>query len=260
MLAVGIQSDIWVYDIGRGTLSRLTFDGASNFPLWSPDGKRIAFQSARERKGLNLFWKPADGSGPEERLTTSEHNQLLHSWSPDGQVMAFGDIDPTTGYDLWVLPLAGDRKPRVFLRTPFNERGVRFSPDGRWLAYVSDESGRYEIYVQPFPGPGGKWQISTDGGNDPLWAPNGELFYVNGNRMMVVETKTQPTFSANTPKVLFEGRYERTGTGSTNYAVTTDGQRFVMVKIAGPEGAAPTQINVVLNWFEELKKRVPSGQ
>jgi Tol biopolymer transport system component len=264
LLAVGINqdpNDIWVYDISRGTLSRLTFDGGSRFPIWAPDGKRIAFQSAREGP-LNLFWKPADGSGPEERLTTSEHNQVPQSWSPDGQEIAFIDIDPTSTGELWVLPLSGERKPRVFLETPFRETGLQFSPDGRWLAYASNESGRNEIYVQPFPGPGGvKYQISTDGGGEVIWARNGELFYWNGDRLMVVETRTQPTFSAGVPRLLFEGSYERTrrgaGAGAPNYDVTADGQRFVMVK-ATETGSAPSQLNVVLNWFEELKRRVPT--
>jgi dipeptidyl aminopeptidase/acylaminoacyl peptidase len=257
-LAVTIPADNWVYAIPRSTLSRLTFDGASNYPLWSPDGKRIAFNSAREGKSSNLFWKLADGSGGDERLTASEHFQIPYSWSPDGQFIAFIDIAPTTGNDIWVLPLSGARKPSVFLQTPFYESGPKFSPDGRWLAYVSDESGRFDIYVQPFPGPGGKWQVSTEGGVQPFWAHNGELFYLNGNRLMAVETKTQSTFSASTPKLLFEGPYEQGGAaGVTNYAVTADGQRFVMVKAVAQEGGAPTQINVVLNWFEELKRRVP---
>ncbi|MGH9785611.1 MAG: TolB family protein, partial [Terriglobia bacterium] len=135
-----------------------------------------------------------------------------------------------------------------------------FSPDGRFLAYVSDESGRPEIYVQPFPGPGGKWQISTDGGTEPVWGHNGELFYWNGNRLMAVETKTQPTFSAGIPRLLFERAYEHVAIGTANYDATADGQRFVMVKATDQEAAAPTQINVVLNWFEELKRKVPAGQ
>jgi Tol biopolymer transport system component len=266
--------EIWLYDIPRGTLSRLTFEGGQR-PLWSPDGKRIAFRSARAGKPPNLFWKPADGSGAEERLTTSDHLQTLHSWSPDGQVLAFTDNAPTTGLDIWVLPLEGDpssreagsgqgRKPRPFLQTTFAESAAKFSPDGRWLAYQSDESGRNEIYVQPFPGPGGKWQISTEGGTEPWWARNGEIFYRNGNQLMVVETRTQPgsqpIFSAGTPRKLFEGPYVTTGIAITNYDVTADGQRFLMIKPVAQQGAAATQIHVVLNWFEELKRRVPSGQ
>ena len=122
---------------------------------------------------MNLFWKPADGSPAEERLTTSEYTQLPSSWSPDGEMLAFEEYHPSTGSDLWILPLKGDRKPRPFVRTQSDEGDAAFSPDGRWLAYVSNYSGRYEIYVQPFPGPGGKWQISTEGGTAPLWARNG---------------------------------------------------------------------------------------
>ena len=161
-----------------------------------------------------------------------------------------------------MLSPSGERKPRVFLRTPFNETAPQFSPDGRWLAYASDESGRNEIYVQPFPGPGRKWQVSTDGGEEPVWARNGELFYRNGNQMMAVETKTQPTFSAGTPQLLFEGsgrssfRRVTAGPFNANYDVAADAQRFVMVKTA-ETGTAPGQIQVVLNWFEELKQKVP---
>jgi len=256
LLAVALQqTDIWVYDIPRGNPSRLTFEGASTFPIWSPDGRRIAFASAREGKAPNLFWKPADGSGPDERLTTSQNLQYPATWSPDGQVIGFAEMDAATGLDLWALPLS-DRKPRLFLRTPSHEFAPKFSPDGRWLAYGSNESGRPEIYVQPFPGPGGKWQISTDGGQEVLWARTGEMFYRSGNRMMAVETKTQPAFSASAPRMLFEGPYELLPNGSPNYDVTADGQRFLMVKAASPE-TAPTQINVVLNWLEELKQRVP---
>src|SRR5713101_222540 len=180
------------------------------------------------------------------------------SWSPDGQLMAFIEIDPTTGYDIWVLQM-GDRKAQPFLRTPFLESAPRFSPDGRWLAYMSDESGHYEIYVQPYPGPGGKWQISTECGTEPVWNPNGrELFYRSGDKMMAVDIATQPGFTVSKPRVLFEGPYLPTPATLPNYDVSPDGQRFLMLKPS--EQAAPTQINVVLNWFEELKQKVPAGK
>ena len=165
-----------------------------------PDGKRVAFGSTRAGGPENLFWKPADGSGPAEQLAESEHIQWPSSCSPDGQVLAFAKLHSTTGQDIWVLPLQGERKPRPFFRTQFNEGAPVFSPDGHWLAYTSDESGRYEVYVQPYPGPGGKWQISNEGGNELVWPKNGrELFYRNGAKMMAVEITTQPTFRAGTP-------------------------------------------------------------
>jgi serine/threonine-protein kinase len=263
-VGVGIteqETQVWLYDLARETLTRFTFEGNVNLnAAWTPDGKRIAFQSNKEGP-LNLFWQRADGSGGLERLTTSEYNNFPISWSPDGQLLAFVEVNPTTGYDIWVLQLS-DRKAQPFLRTPFNESVPRFSPDGRWLAYVSNESGRWEVYVLAYPGPGGKWQISTEGGTEPVWNSNGrELFYRSGDKMMAVDIATQPSFTAGKPRVLFEGRYNPAPGTTPNYDVSPDGQRFLMVKPSkASEAAAPTQINVVLNWFEELKRRVPAGK
>jgi hypothetical protein len=171
------------------------------------------------------------------------------------------EANPKTGYDIWVLHVS-DRKAQPFIRTPFNETVPQFSPlDGRWLAYVSNESGRNEIYVQAYPGPGGKWQISTDGGTEPVWNRNGrELFYRSGNKMMAVDITAQPSFSAGKPRVLFEGPYLPTPATFPNYDVSLDGQRFLMLKPAEKIQAQSTQINVVLNWFEELKQKVPTGK
>jgi eukaryotic-like serine/threonine-protein kinase len=259
-VAVGIaeqETQVWLYDLSRDTLTRLTFEGNTNqTPVWTPDGKRIAFISNKEGQ-QNIFWQLADGSGGLERLTTSEYTDAPVSWSPDGQLLAFFEVNPTTQRDIWVLRM-GDRKALPFLRTRFNETVPRFSPDGRWLAYVSDESGRFEIYVQPFPGPGGKWQISTEGGTEPAWNPNGrELFYRSGGKMMAVDITMQPGFAAGKPRMLFEGPYLPTPLTFPNYDVSPDGQRFLMLKPSESAGAAPTQINVVLNWFEELKQKVP---
>jgi serine/threonine-protein kinase len=252
----GIQT--WLYDLSRETLTKSTFDGGVNqYPVWTPDGKRIAFDSNKEGP-LNLFWQLADGGGGLERLTTSEHIQTPFSWSPDGQLLAFVESNPSTRYDIWVLRLS-DHKVQPFLRTPFNEQAPRFSPDGHWLAYVSDESGRNEIYVQPYPGPGGKWQISTEGGIEPAWNPHGrELFYRSGDKMMAVDVTTQPALSAGKPRMLFKGPYQ--AGASSNYDVSPDGQRFLMLKPVESAQSAPTQINVVLNWFEELKQKVPTGK
>src|SRR5262249_46977553 len=156
----------WLYDLARGTLTRLTESGGE--PIWTPDGRYVTFGSV-ESGVFSLYRIPADGSGAAERLTTSGTPKRLGAWSPDGQMLALSEVDPTTGYDIWVLGFQGDRKPRPFLQTPANESGPIFSPDGRWLAYLSDESGRQEIYVRPFPGPGGKMQISTEGGTEPMW-------------------------------------------------------------------------------------------
>ena len=254
------ESQIWLFDLARETLTRLTFQGSINqLGAWMPDGKRIAFQSNKEGPA-NIFWQLADGSGGLERLTTGESIQTPNSSSPDGQLLAFIEVDPTTGFDILVLRM-GDRKAQPFLRTQFNESAPRFSPDGRWLAYISDESGRSETYVQPYPGPGSKWQISTEGGTEPVWNPNGrELFYRSGDKMIAVEVTTQPGFSAGKPKVLFEGQYVPTPSSFPNYDVSPDGQRFLMLKPSEQAQAAPTQINVVLNWFEELKQKVPTGK
>jgi serine/threonine-protein kinase len=171
-VAVGIEeadSQVWTYDLGRDTLTRLTFEGGANVdPIWTPDGKRIVFKGAKNR----LYWQPADGSAGAELLTSSElaGNNVPGSWTPDGKVLTFMEINPNTGYDVYMLK---DGKPQPFVSTAALETAPRFSPDGRFVAYASDESGRLEVYVRPYPGPGGKWQISTEGGGEPVWNPKG---------------------------------------------------------------------------------------
>ena len=250
------QIDIWVYDIRRDTWTRLTFQEGVN-PLWTPDGKWITFQSNRSGP-RSLFRKPADGTGAAEQFLTTGYALTPHSWSPDGTALAFTEVHPTTSGDIWVLSLGeGERKPQPLIQTPFAETGAVFSPDGHWLAYRSSESGGQEIYVQPYPTTGAKWQISTGGGDEAQWAHSGEeLFYRSGDKMMAVEIKTNPTFIAGTPKLLFEGSYVRYGPRA-NYDVTLNGQRFLMIKKSDQESTV-SQLEVIQNWFEELKRLVPT--
>jgi Tol biopolymer transport system component len=256
-LALTLDRDIWVYEMERGALTRLTFvpEFVDWYPVWSPDGERLAFSSMRGGGHSHLFWKRADGTGEAERLTESENGQNVTTWSPDGEVLAFSEQDPETNWDIWLLPLEGKREPRLFLRTHFVERFPYFSPDGRWLAYQSDESGRYEIYVQPYPGPGGKYQISKDGGRRPLWGPEGrEIFYRRGDSMMVVSyTVVGESFRAGRPRELFQGSF-RFDDSRPNADIAPDGKGFVMIQSAAEEGEAePTKVILVTNWFEELR-------
>lgn len=249
-------TDLWVYDIRRGASARLTFTGRNTTPEWSPDGQRVVYSSS-VGGAYNVFWIAADGSGAAVQLTESELRQHLTSVSPDGGVLAYREQHPETNYDIWLLPLRGEGGPRPFARTTFNEQGAVFSPDGRFLAYVSDESGRDEIYLQPFPGPGGKVPVSTEGGVAPAWSPTGrELFHLSGDSMMSVVVTTG---TVGAPKFLFEKHDIRRSTritGVANYDVSADGERFLMVV----SGNASTQLNVVLNWFDELERLVPADR
>jgi serine/threonine protein kinase len=258
-VAAGFDGQIWIYDLARQTLSRLTFQGDSlNLnPAWTPDGKHIVFQSSNGGP-FNLYLQPADGSGAAERLTNSnDTRQAASTFSRDGQFLAFTQTNSVTASDIWVMRMS-DHSAQAFLQTPANEGAPQFSPDGHWLAYSSNESGKMEVYVQPYPGPGGKWQISVSGGAEPVWNPNGrELFFRSGNKMMAVDVSTQGTFTPGKPRMLFEGPYLQTNVALPNYSVSPDGERFLMTKDTEPD-RAKTQINVVLNWFEEVKRRAPA--
>jgi serine/threonine-protein kinase len=186
-------------------------------------------------------------------------------WSPDGSALAIYKATAETGRDLYILPLGGDAEPEEFLSTPFEDRGVSFSPNGQWLVYVSAEAGQDEIYVRPYPGPGGEVIVSTGGGQEAVWGPGGtELFYRNGDEVMVVNVQTEGAFSATAPKLLFDGNFALDnavgGGGNPNYDIAPDGESFVMVVADDPgQGANPIDvpITVVINWFEELTDRVP---
>ncbi|MEP6995811.1 MAG: protein kinase, partial [Acidobacteriota bacterium] len=252
MTIEGPTWNIWVHNIDRGTLARLTFENDNRDPLWTPDGKRIVYTSLRN--GLyGLYWRPADGSGPEEQLLASKHWIFATSWSPDGRFLAYEDLDPTTGFDIWILPVEGDRKPYPFVRTPFLEWFGEFSRDGRWMAYESNESGRSEIYLRPFPGSGGKWQISTEGGVRPEWSHDGrEVFYFDGDKLLHVSVDPTHALAAGRPELLFPFNCFNSG---RCYDVAPDDKHFLFVQNAQPTSPV-TQINVVLGWRGELERRV----
>ena len=246
----GATEDIWVHDVTSGALTQLTFEADNTSPIWTPDGQRITFSSNRAG-ALNLFVARADGSGAPERLSSSDHIQLPGSWSPDGTVLAFVELHPTTGRDILLLRDAGGRSVQPFLATAFHESSPRFSPDGRWVAYVSNESGRSEVYVRPLADPSQKSQVSIDGGVEPVWARDGrELFYrVDAGVRSVVVERTTP-FRASQPRVLFEGSFESGTIDRPNYdAATTSG--FVMVESAG-EQSGDHDLHLLLNWVETI--------
>jgi Tol biopolymer transport system component len=245
--------DIYVVDLARGTSSRLTFDpGDDRFPIWSPDGSRIVWESNREG-AFQIYQKLASGVGQEELLLKSDVPMLPRSWSADGRFILCTRNDPKTKTDQWVLPLEGDRRPFLFLQTPFVDNSGRFSPDGRWISYHSDDQGRFEVYVQTFPASGGKWQVSTNGGLLADWRSDGkELFYISGEqKMMSVEVKPGSNFEAGVPQELFDLAPLQL-VGLTGYDVTADGKRFLFVS-RGKE-TANLQYTVVVNWTPEAKK------
>jgi Tol biopolymer transport system component/predicted Ser/Thr protein kinase len=245
------RADIWIRDLARGVSSRFTFGAADEVaPLWSPDGSRIVFSDNRSGT-YDLYEKAADGQGEEKLLLHSDELKIANDWSRDGRHIAFASQSKETAFDILLLPTFGDRKPVTFLKTPFVEMWPVFSPDGRFLAYQSNESGRMEVYVQSFPGPGGKWQVSTAGGVEPKWRGDGkELYYrAADQKLMAVEVKAGESFEAGVPRPLFMARVQP-GLARNRYTATADGQRFLLVAPLKRESMTPT--TVVLNWFAEI--------
>ena len=252
---------VYVYDLGRGTNDRLTSEGRAYNVIWSPDGKRLLFCWSKFPP-MNLYWLPSDGSSPMERLIKSEHDQQPASWSPDGKTVAIIDDPPDTGADIAMLDV-GSGRVTPFLNSPFNEQYPEFSPDGRWIAYTSNESNREEVYVRPFPGPGPKYLVSSEGGREPLWARNGkQLFYRKfpSGQMWVVDVRTDGVFSPGKPRLLFEKPGYQHSFPIRAYDLSLDSQRFLMVKQEQRKPTPVTEMILVQNWFEELKRLVPAGK
>jgi serine/threonine-protein kinase len=252
-----LRSNVYIYDIARGTGTRLTLEGNNYYPLWTPDSERVVFCCLREgEEEWNLLLAPADSSSKAELLYSAPFKIGPYSWSPDGKLLALysagGDLD------IWVLSLEGPRELDLILGTEFKEVFPAFSPDGRWIAYMSDRDGRSQVYVRPYPAMDRVWQISYDLGEEPIWSPNGdELFYRSVNKWMVVSISAEPEFAAGPPQVVFEGPY--VNVSGLSYDVAPDGQRFLVLQ---PEynDSEVRELHVVLNWFEELKRLVPTGK
>ena len=246
-----VNADVWVYDIARHSRTRLTFDQAGRRPIWTPDGRHIVY-SRGQIGDADLYWIPADGTAPAESLLVAPDDQWAGDVTPDGRTLLFRSGGGGPLRSIRVLPLGGGaRTPESFLADQFDNHSPSLSPDGHWVAYASNESGRLEVYVRPFPGPGGRWQVSLDGGSEPLWAPSGrELFYRNGTRMMVAAIAPLPTFTVSARRQLFEGNYLSDPVYRT-YDVTRDGRSFVLVRSPKPTG----DFVVVLNWFDQLRAR-----
>ena len=251
----GDENDIWIYDFERATTSRLTFDpGSDETPVWSSDGRYIAFAGQRERR--TIFRARADGSEDPEPLWESEYHAHVSDWSPDGRRIVL-DVNTGGQWEIWLLEVDVESEARPLIESRFRQHSARVSPDGSYLAYVSDESGRQEVYVQRFPDLGDKHQVSNDGGEQPVWARDGrKLFYRSPTHMMAVEVSLGPPFAARAPETLLEDTFVgNPGVQHTFYDVMADGRLLVLEDADAPERF---YVNVVLNWFEELTRLVPT--
>ena len=257
-------ADLWVQDIERGTRTRLTAGDTNNrfFPVWSPDGTQLAFG---EGSGVTnrILMTPADGSGQFETILDIGERQFPMSWATDGSALAFYRSNSgITNRDVYVLPLDGNQRPELFLGTPYEDRGVSFSPNGRWLAYVSAKFGQDEIYVRPYPGPGGETIVSSGGGQEAVWGPEGtELFYRNGDQLLAVTVNTGSELSPERPRMLFNGNFvvdnASGGRGNANYDVAPDGSHIVFIEDLAEPGAG-SELRLVLHWTHELNRLVPN--
>jgi dipeptidyl aminopeptidase/acylaminoacyl peptidase len=248
--------DIWLADMTRGVQSRFTFDpGNENHPIWSPDGGRIAYWSD-DTKNPGIYVKSSSGAGDAAQLLKAQDETVLTDWSRDGKTIVYATQPPNGKSEVWTVATEGDHAASAFLKSAFDYTDARLSPDGHWMSYTSSESGRNEVYVQTYPQHSGKWQISTAGGSDAKWNPNGkEIVYLGADqRLLSVPIRTTPAFEADVPAPLFTARVLFPGVQlRTHYDISGDGQRFLM---CAPHGAQSLSgANVVLNWFVEARRR-----
>jgi len=249
----GANIDLWIHDLERGVASRFTFDaGYDIVPVWSPDGSRIVFTSSRGEGSDALYWKDASGAGEAELLLALEENLYASNWTRDGSVLTYGVLSADTSWDIWALPMDGGGEAFPVLQSEFSEVRSSFSPEGRWMAYESNESGDWEVYVTQFPGPGGKWQVSTNGGREPQWSADGrEIFYLDATENLVtVPVSIGTTFRAGLPETLFDAGLFPV-LARRRYLVTDDGERFLMLSPIAGDSIQP--ISVVLNWQAGLE-------
>jgi len=257
-VALGIGApptrQIWTLALADGLLSPVTFEGHNYYPIWSPDGERLAFTTETESMA-DLRWKAADGTGTPERILTTGELNYPEAWSPDGRYLVFREQDARSQHDLWLLPLGGvDRTPRRVMELPSQEEAPAISPDGRWLAFASDLSGRFEVYVTPFPEAGARIRVSTDGGGEPVWSRDGsELFYWHESELLTARVATSPEFRVLDRTVLFAAASYARWPFHSNYDVDPAGRRFVMVRRSDETSH---RIVVVLNWFEALRRQM----
>jgi Tol biopolymer transport system component len=247
------EEDIWIHDLERGVGSRFTFDPASDIaPVWSSDGVRIAFSSMRRTGATyDLYLQDATGAGPAVELLAGDQQLIAGDWSRDGKYLICPVHDAGTSWDIWAVPTDGSGEPIKVVATEFAESRPSFSPDGSWIAYQSNESGQNEIYVREFPGPGGRWQVSTDGGTDPHWSHDGrEIFYLDADEQLTtVGVQTAPDFRAELPETLFDPQLFQ-DVFRSRYAVAADGARFLLLSRTETQTNPP--LTVVMNWSAAL--------
>jgi serine/threonine-protein kinase len=255
----GGKLGIWVHDLEDRSWKKLPFEASSGLPLWAPRGTSLTFVSPRAG-GWNLFRFRLDHGGDPELLWTSEYPLSPSSWSADGRQLALTQVNPESRGDILILAAGENARPKPWKNTRHNEWGAVFSPGGRTIAYTSDQSGRDEVYVEPYAGAGESRRVSTDGGYGAAWTQHGrELVYRSGDAVMALAITDHPGLSAGRPWKLFAGRYQGPSAGWPGYDVTSDGRRFVMIR-RKEEAEGPTQLYVVQGWFEELRRLVARGQ